>query len=212
MGMGTKMNYIKMKKMVDLSGTPEVSLPEFPGSKLLGYGWEWKVYGIKNSDIVIKVPRDVFPEINTVEYFNKLLHKYDLCMKYFNSYVAESQFERRILFNKEINIIYQNKYPVIIEKIVASEIKPELKRQFLELCQSALICLKKEHWLPDFNLRKDEKGAWEIRNIMVDSDGKLKLIDFGAYYGTLKFSLISKIATEFLYRKTWKRFYKDLLK
>jgi hypothetical protein len=212
MGMGTKMNYIQMKKMIDAASIPEASLPGFKGSKLLGYGWEWRVYGIEKSNIVIKVPRDVFPEINTAKYFDKLLHKYDLCLKYFNTYIAESQFERRELFGRETNIIYQNKYSKIIDKVIIKEISPELKKQFAELYRPVLNCLKKEHWLPDFDLRKDEEGVWKIRNLMIDSEGRLKLVDFGAYYGASKFNFISRIATEILYRKTWKRFYKELLK
>ena len=209
--MGKEMNFEKMKRIVGSFSPPSKTLHFLPNTRLLGYGWEWAVYSVGPDPLkVVKVPRGIFPEINSSEYLDLNRNNYTLCERYLSGFVAESEFGRKRINGEVLNVIYQQKCKTVIDEVNISRLSDDQREQFIELASRVLIFLKKEKWLPDFDLKQKSNGIWRIRNLMYDDKRQIKLVDFTAYYDVFKLNFLRRLLEIYLKQKDWKKFSKEL--
>jgi hypothetical protein len=98
-----------VNKRVDAASKPPLVCPLIPDSQLLGFGWEWATYATSGSDEVIKLPAGIFPEVSTLVYLQNTHHAYEVCKKYFGSFVRETTFARELLNGISTNVVRQKK-------------------------------------------------------------------------------------------------------
>lgn len=84
-----------VKKIADTSRKPPKTCNIYPGSKLIGNSWEWAVYELPNGKEVVKVPANVFLEVNEPEYLSNTKHAYEVCKKYLEPFVVKTSFKRK---------------------------------------------------------------------------------------------------------------------
>ncbi len=176
----------KIKRMADTANIPSQILDGVADSRLLGYGWEWAVYSVNDSSELLKVPRDIFIEVNDPVYLSNTEYVYNTLREYVGTYIVKSRFKRNKFVNKELNTIYQDKLFSSLHKIVIDDLPFDLKRQFVEIGTGLLKLLDDISWLPDLSLEKDVDGNWKIRNIKLDKEGNLKIFDFSTYYDVFR--------------------------
>lgn len=175
----------QIEKIAKEAKAPPNENVEFSSSKLLGYGWEWAVYGLPSSDRVLKVPAGIFKEVNEAEYLDNTRVAYKVCKKYLNDFVLDTNFKRIETKDGRLNTINQRKIKEDeISFVDPINIKSDLGRQLVNLGRALLVMLQEEQWLPDFHLwRKMENGkkGWNIWNLFIEKE-KPVVFDFTVYY------------------------------
>jgi hypothetical protein len=145
----------------------------------LNAGWEWSVFSKDNKNI-IKVPSEVFPEINDSRYLVNTEVSYNKILKYFSKdYVARSKFMRV----DNLNTIEQEFIRGKDNNIIGFNTKNlELLNNIKEFLKYALKMLSEEQWLPDFNIQRLNHG-FQFNNVIIESKTFIpKIIDFTSYY------------------------------
>lgn len=203
----------KLSEMAEKGGSPERKLSSIPGSHLIGYGWEWKVFGLENNpEIAIKIPRGIFPEVNREEYLDNTKYAYEICKKYFSSFVVNSKFERKNIEGIDINFIYQDRiYGHEVGGFLIKNLSGELKNALKLLSDSVLNILSEYQWMPDLGLRKIN-NSWRVRNILLNKDEELKIVDFTAYYDVFRLYKLRMWEEVVVKSNNWKNFSKELKK
>jgi len=171
----------EIKKIADSSSRPPNTCPAFPDSKFIGYGWEWAVYELPNKREIVKVPANIFKEVNEPEYLENTRYAYEACTKHLRSFVVDTTFERIKNNNRKINILKQRK---IIGKEITSintqKVNPQLRKNLSIFAKGILALLEEHDWIPDLHL-KSQEGSWDVWNLMIENDKPI-LFDFTAYY------------------------------
>lgn len=186
---------------------------EFPGSKLLGYGWEWAVYELPSGEDVLKIPAGIFKEVEQKEYLENTKFAYEMCKKHLKDFVLDTNFKRVVTKDGKLNTIRQRKVNSDeISFIDPSNLKSELKKPLVNMGKALLVMLKEEQWLPDFHLwRKEENGktGWNIWNLFIDS-GKPVVFDYTAYYDVWRLYPQRTQEEIRIKGKNWKEFTSEL--
>ncbi len=202
-----------VKKIVDGSPMPPGTHVMFPGSKLIGYGWEWAVYKLPHKKEVVKIPAGIFREVNEPDYLENTKYAYRVCRKYLDKFVVESTFERRRFKSKYVNLVFQRKFPSKqYQSIKPKSINKKLKKNLIKLAEGMLAILEDLDWMPDMNLRKDMlKNNWGVWNLIV-KDNEPKIFDFTSYHDVFRhYPLRTKLEVKLKGNK-WRRFIKELKK
>lgn len=179
----------KIKSIIDNSSSPPDTCDFFPGSKLLGSGWEWAVYELPNTPKIVKVPAGIFPEVNNQEYLENTEFAYEGCKKYTRPFVVESFFERKKIMGEPVNLIFQKEInPELFRYIEPKKLPVKLKSLITDLGLGLLNILRKYDWMPDMNLYKKEyKGRkiWSIWNLSLEIK-EPRIFDFTSYYDVFR--------------------------
>jgi len=156
----------------------------FPGSKLLGYGWEWAVYELASSEDVVKIPAGIFKEVSEKKYLENTEIAYEVCKKYLKDLVLDTDFKRIDTKDRKLNTIKQRKVNGDeISFVDPSNLKPDLRNLLIGMGEALSLMLKEEQWLPDFHLwRKEENGkkGWNIWNLFIEKNRPI-VFDFTVY-------------------------------
>ena len=175
----------QIEKIANEAEAPPSNNPEYPGSKLLGYGWEWAVYELGSGEEVVKVPAGIFKEVGEREYLENTEIAYDVCKKYLKGFVLDTKFERIDTIGGKLNTISQNKVNGDeISFVDPISLQSELKKHLVNIGEALLVMLKEEQWLPDFHLWRKEEGGkkgWNIWNLFIENNTPI-VFDFTAYY------------------------------
>lgn len=165
--------------------TPPRENANFPGSELLGYGWEWAVYDLSSSKDVIKIPAGIFKEVCEEEYLENTEIAYEVCKKHLKGFVLDTNFKRIDIKGGRMNTISQKKIDGDeISFIDPIGLQTELKSNLVNMGEALLVMLKEEQWLPDFHLCRKEEGGkkgWNIWNLFVEKNRPI-VFDFTVYY------------------------------
>lgn len=196
---------LKIEIRLRTAPPPPKTCKFFPGSKLIGYGWEWAVYGLPGKKEVVKIPAGIFPEVNEPEYLENTKFAYEVCKKFLGQFVVESIFERR----KGINMIFQRRllgkepFKTGIEEI------PRRRRELLiSLSEELLKMLGKHQWIPNMTLEKRGK-VWTVWNCMFEKE-KPRMLDFTYYHDPFR---LYPGRTKWEVKKKgddWRKFLKEL--
>jgi len=148
----------------------------FNSHPFLSAGWEWSVFR-KDNQSVIKIPAEIFPEVNEKKYLDNTRFAYQKILDYFPiNFVAKTTFKRLGGLN-QIDQIYVKGDKGGISYTTKNLELLENMRTFLE---SALEMLDDYQWLPDFDIQESSKG-FRLRNVIFESNIP-KIVDFTAYY------------------------------
>ena len=196
---------LKIEIRLRTAPPPPKTCKFFPGSKLIGYGWEWAIYGLPGKKKVVKIPAGVFLEVNESEYLENTKFAYEVCKKFLGQFVVESTFERR----KGINMIFQRKllgkehFKIDIRKISLKH-----RESLIFLSERLLKMLEKHQWIPDMNLEKKGK-VWNIWNCMFEKE-EPRIFDFTYYHDPFR---LYPGRTKWEIKKkggNWRKFLKEL--
>lgn len=203
----------RIKEIADNAPPPPKSCQIFPGSKLIGYGWEWATYSLPNKNQVVKVPAGIFPEVNDPEYLNNTKYAYQVCRRFIKPFVLKTIFERQETEIGPINMMFQKR--LLGEQfrfIEPQKLSPKLRRLLTNLGQGLLKILEEHDWMPDMNLYQKKiegKQVWSIWNLMLENE-EPKIFDFTAYYDVYR--LYPERLTQEIERKggAWRKFLEEL--
>jgi hypothetical protein len=202
-----------IKKIVAGSSRPPKTCDIFPGSKLVGYGWEWTAYKFPYKKEVVKTPAGIFGEVNEPGYLENTKYAYQVCRKYLNKFTVKSTFERRRLKNKYINLIFQRMLPSKqYQYVEPNNINKKLKNNLIKLGEGMLAVLEDFDWMPDMNLHKNMfKNNWGIWNIII-KDNEPNIFDFTSYHDVFRHYPQRTKREVRIKGNNWKRFLKELKK
>jgi len=162
----------------------------------IGSGWEWSVFK-KDEKTVIKVPAEIFPEINEPIYLENLKKAYKTIRKKFpTEFVANSKFYRKEGLNIEEQEFIKGEADAIVS-FETKDVKLLLNlKVFLECC---LKIIEENEWLPDFRFLKSKSG-FLLRNVILeDETNRPVIIDFTLYFDPNH--LYPKMKKTYLYRQ-----------
>ncbi len=203
-----------IKEIADNSISPRKHFKFFPGSKLIGYGWEWAVYELKSNKKVVKIPAGTFSEANNSLYLKNTEYAYKVCKKYLSPFVANSTFIRKIVSGKPTNLFYQKRLKGNETFFIKVDKLPDkTKKTLIELGGGMLDLLDQHQWMPDINLykktRDDGKEGWNVWNLIIE-DGEPRIFDFTTYYDVFRlYPQRAKVEIE-TKGNAWKMFIKEL--
>lgn len=142
-------------------------------------GWEWSVFKKPGKNIVVKIPADIFLEVNELIY---LENSEDTYKKFVASYPSELVAETRFYKDSDTNIIEQEFIEGQIEFKVDLNTKDKLLLEnFKIFLEGTLKLLKDYQWWPDYWLTDTDEGIL-VRNVILEGKTKLfKIIDFTQY-------------------------------
>lgn len=167
----------KFWEFVSTTASSKQPRKTFKSYQFIDAGWEWSVFQ-KDKEAVIKVPAEIFPEVNNWEYLDNTKFAYQKIFDYFPAkFVAKTTFER----SEGLNLMEQSYVEgKDIGRIGYNTRNLDLLRNIRIFLQSALKMLDDYQWLPDFDIRKSSEG-FRLRNVIIESDIP-KIVDFTAYY------------------------------
>jgi hypothetical protein len=201
--------FIKLKKLSQNTPQPPKTYPLFPNSKLLTRGWEWAVYELANKKEVVKVPANIFKEVNEPEYLENAEYAYDVCRKYLGEFTLETNFERI----KGINTLRQRKIKgTEIDFITPADLSKTLRNNLAKLAKRMLAILKDHDWLPDMHFHpKKQKGkqGWNVWNLIIENDKPI-IFDFTTYYDVFRLYPQRTKEEKKIKGKDWQNFLKEL--
>ncbi len=149
----------------------------FKSYTFLNAGWEWSVF-LKDKKTVIKIPAEIFPEVNKELYLINTKFAYRKILEYFPAeFVAKTTFTRVNGLNIQEQELIVGEHNEIIGHNTK---KPQLLQNLESFLSSAIKMLDEYQWLPDFDIQQIPKG-FRLRNVIIQSDLP-KIIDFTAYY------------------------------
>jgi len=154
-------------------------LKEYKNHKFFAAGWEWAVFK-QGKDNLIKVPAQVFAEVNESKYLENTKFAYKKVLEYFPEiFVAKTEFQR----SNEINIIKQEFIKGDGSFLIGFQVKnKKLLTCLIDFLNSALKMLGQYEWLPDFDIKKTNNG-FNLGNVIIEKNSFIpKIIDFTAYY------------------------------
>lgn len=203
----------QIKKIADNGKKPPKTSKLFPGSHLIGHSWEWAVYELPSKIEVVKVPANVFLEVNEPEYLSNTKDAYEVCKKYLEPFVVKTSFKRINYDDKFINTIRQRKLKgKEIYFIDANKVDYKLKRSLITFSEGILEILEKHDWKPDMHLRRKIRGGkrgWNIWNMIVENN-KPRIFDFTAYYDIFRLDPQRNKREVKIKGNNWQRFLKEL--
>ncbi len=140
-------------------------------------GWEWSVFQ-KDNDTVIKIPAGIFNEVNDEKYLKNSQFNYKKILEYYpRHFVSHTNFKRE----NNLNMIEQEWIKGKDNNWIGFNTKNIILLENIEkLLNSSLKILNGYQWVPDFSLKKKDKG-FKLRNIIIESNIP-KIIDFTSYY------------------------------
>lgn len=154
-------------------------LKDYKDYEFFAAGWEWSVFK-KDKDTLIKVPAQIFSEVNEYAYLENTKVAYKKVLDYFpRSFVARTQFKR----TDGINTISQQFIDGDDSFLVGFKVRNKRLIAYLgKFLDSALTMLDEHEWLPDFDVKKVDEG-FTLRNVVIEKDSFTpKIIDFTSYY------------------------------
>ncbi len=205
----------QVKKIADNAKKPPYKNKFFPGSQLIGHSWEWAVYVLPSKKEVVKVPANVFLEVNEPEYLSNTKDAYEVCKKYFKPFVVNTSFKRIKYDGKFINTIRQGRLQgKEIYFIDADKTDDKLKRSLITFSEGILELLETHDWKPDMHLRRKTKAGkrgWNIWNMIIENN-EPRIFDFTAYYDVFRLSPSRTKREVRIKGNNWRRFLKELKK
>ncbi|MBL7078142.1 hypothetical protein ISS42_00595 [Candidatus Shapirobacteria bacterium] len=147
-------------------------------------GWEWSVFR-KDNQTVIKIPAEIFLEVNDKRYLENTEFAYQKILDYFPvKFVAQTSFER----SNGLNIMEQDYIVGKDNESIGYNTKNlELLKNIRKFLESALQMLNDYQWLPDFDIRR-VFGGFRLRNVIIQKNIP-KIVDFTSYYDVYKLCL-----------------------
>ena len=149
----------------------------FKSYPFIDAGWEWSVFR-KDNQTVVKIPAEIFAEVNERQYLANTKFAYQKILEYFPAqFVAETTFKT----SDGLNLMEQTYIEGKDNGLIGYNTKnPNLLRNIKIFLESALEMLSDYQWLPDFDIRRSSRG-FRLRNVIIQSNFP-KIIDFTAYY------------------------------
>jgi len=205
----------QIKNIVDNASSPPQTCKFFPGSKLIGYGWEWAVYKLPDKNHVVKIPAGIFPEVNDPRYLDNIKFAYQTCRQFIKPFILKTTFERRETDIGPVNMMFQKwlpdkQYRFIEPKKLSSKLRKSLKN----FGQGLLKILEKHDWIPDLNLYKKVikgKRVWSIWNLMLENE-EPRIIDSIAYYDIFRLYPERTIQEIKIKGDAWRKFLEEISK
>lgn len=203
----------QIKKIVDNAPSPSQHYKFFSGSKLIDSGWEWAVYSLLNKNQVVKVPAEIFIEVNEPEYLDNTKYAYQVCRKFIKPFTIKTIFERRKTVMGPVNMIFQKRLSgQQYRYIEPQKIPPKLRKLLKNLGMGLLKILAKHDWMPDMNLHEKEingRQVWSIWNLMLENE-EPRIFDFTAYYDIFRL-FPERTAQEIKIKgDAWRKFLKEI--
>lgn len=151
---------------------------EYKGFPYLDSGWEWSVFK-KDDKTVIKIPANIFPEVNDVQYLDNSKDSYDKFIRaYPTGFIAKTEFRREDGINIMEQEFIRGKSDFTLDKKTNDQ---TLLTNFRIFLISTLKLVRNERWLPDYWFDENEKGIL-VRNVVVEDETRFfKIIDFTQY-------------------------------
>lgn len=205
----------RIKEIANNAKNPPNHNTTFPGSNLIGHGWEWAVYKLPSNNNVVKVPAGVFREVSEKEYLENSKFAYKICKKYLGDYVLNTKFKRIQTINGSLNTIIQKQ--IIgdqIDFLIPTKLDALLKQNLITLGKSLLKMSEKEQWLPDFHLWRKEKDGirgWNVWNMII-VDKKPVVFDFTAYWDVWRLYPQKTSGVVEIKGNNWREFINELSK
>jgi hypothetical protein len=164
---------------------PSFIVPYFENATLIGYGWEWAIYLQKETQRVYKISRDIFPFLNTRDYFHNWEESYQLTAQYLKPFLVPTVWHS---LNYEDQEIYYLEQPYlnapVFETVDISTLSDIQRSQLNSLAHQLLSLLSEHRWLPDLNIRKIDRDGipvWQLQNTIWHGN-KYQIIDIAAPY------------------------------
>jgi len=149
----------------------------FKSYQFINAGWEWSAF-CKDIRTVIKIPSEIFAEVNDRKYLDNTKFAYETILDYFpKKIVAITKFKR----SEGLNLLEQSYVDGKDNEIIGYNTKNlELLGNIKIFLKQALKMLNDQQWLPDFDIRRSSRG-FRFRNVVFESNIP-KIIAFTAYY------------------------------
>lgn len=164
----------KFISTIALSKQPRKIFNSYP---FIDAGWEWAVFR-KDYQTVVKIPAEIFPEVNEKQYLTNTRFAYQKILEYFPAkFVAKTTFTASSGLNQMEQIYVEGKDN---GRISYNTKNVELLQNIKIFLESALKMLDNYLWLPDFDIRRSSRG-FRLQNVIIESTIP-KIIDFTAYY------------------------------
>ncbi len=144
----------------------------------IGSGWEYSVFRLSDSKVV-KIPAEIFPEVNTDKYLENSQLAYQAVLRYFGKELtAETHFVRE----NDLNTLEQEYIQGEISPIISlNESDKTLLHNIQNFCKSAKKIIEEIEWIPDIDLRKTDSG-FILKNCIIQQSTSLPKIIDTTYY------------------------------
>lgn len=123
---------------------PPLTYPPILGSRRVGFGYAMNVVKIPGQDLVAKVPRGVFPEVNDPETLENAKSAYARCKKHIGNFTHDTHFIRMEGMGfEDTTILFQRQTPPHEELLVLDPKTeaPEIKMEFYHFGTGLLAML-----------------------------------------------------------------------
>lgn len=151
---------------------------EYKHYEYIGSGFEWSTFRYDDR-YVIKIPAGVFEEVNSPQYFENTEYAYGVLQHYYGkACVPHTIFERDV----KMLVIKQELIEGLLDYYVPFQLDNKLFLEHLRnFARSTKKILDDLDWIPDIEIRKEERG-FLLKNVICEHHTFLpKIIDFTYY-------------------------------
>lgn len=162
----------------------------FPDTQWLGNGWEWNVFSLPGHNMVVKIPRGVFPEVNAPEHLVGAQEAYAGSLAHIAPFVVETAFVRMEEMGTEgTNVIFQRQLATSkpTSELDPKELTPQVRTAFGELGEGLMQMLDVYEWIPDIQLERTKEGIWKLYDVIIEHETP-RLYDFSEIGHPLRLS------------------------
>jgi hypothetical protein len=152
---------------------PSLEHPLYPGSRLVGYGYALSVHSLPGEDMVVKLSRGVFPEVNEPEYLEAAKADYARSMDHIAPFVVPTEFIRMEEMGSDgANVIFQRQLPPSKPDCILDpkDLPPKSKTALREFGEGLISLLEAHEWIPDLQLERTKDGKYKMWDVSI-ADG-----------------------------------------